>query len=424
MNQKKTMQLWQMLAVVILSGVMLVTMFLPVMHIDGDGYAKAVKLIKGTVEKRSQGIYDLNDFGLDQSNLFWNEIEDFEGTEEEIEEINEKIRKYEEESGAVLLNITPGTVMTHSGTALMGIGSGSSSGSGYTMIQVLFWVMYILAVIIIVVAVMGFAFQWMKAVPLALSGIYGVICAVACGIFQFFGPQMLVNASLGGSGAIPDETSSFLSKLIGCFWGWAFLVAFIIGILLAVVSIASLFTGNEQRQGYITNGSGFEPAPPINPDEEWRRREQFERDLQDKARQEQYERERQAQIEREKQEQLEQQRQMQIQRERQKQMAAAMGQVACIKGVASGQAFSLPEDRKVIVGKSQQNANMIINYPHVSNIHCSIRYKAMTNSYIVKDHSSNGTFVNGTRLQKDVPMEFAAGTVLQLADGNNEIRLG
>ena len=82
------------------------------------------------------------------------------------------------------------------------------------MIQVLFWVMYILAVIIIVVAVMGFAFQWMKAVPLALSGIYGVICAVACGIFQFFGPQMLVNASLGGSGAIPDETSSFLSKLI------------------------------------------------------------------------------------------------------------------------------------------------------------------------------------------------------------------
>ena len=96
------------------------------MHIDGDGYAKAVKLIKGTVEKRSQGIYDLNDFGLDQSNLFWNEIEDFEGTEEEIEEINEKIRKYEEESGAVLLNITPGTVMTHSGTALMGIGSGSS----------------------------------------------------------------------------------------------------------------------------------------------------------------------------------------------------------------------------------------------------------------------------------------------------------
>ena len=34
MNQKKKMQLWQMLSVVILSGVMLVTMYLPVMHID------------------------------------------------------------------------------------------------------------------------------------------------------------------------------------------------------------------------------------------------------------------------------------------------------------------------------------------------------------------------------------------------------
>lgn len=101
-----------------------------------------------------------------------------------------------------------------------------------------------------------------------------------------------------------------------------------------------------------------------------------------------------------------------------------MGQVVCIKGVAAGQGFSLPETAKIVVGKSRQNTNMLINSPMVSNVHCSIRYKAATNTYIVKDHSTNGTYVNGTRLQKDMPMSFPAGTVLQLADGSNEIKLG
>lgn len=101
-----------------------------------------------------------------------------------------------------------------------------------------------------------------------------------------------------------------------------------------------------------------------------------------------------------------------------------MGQVRCTKGVAAGQGFSLPEDRKVVVGKSSQSANMVLAHPNVSKIHCSIRFKAATNSYIVKDHSLNGTFVNGVRLQKDAPMELPAGTTLTLADGSNEIKLG
>lgn len=103
---------------------------------------------------------------------------------------------------------------------------------------------------------------------------------------------------------------------------------------------------------------------------------------------------------------------------------AAMGQVMCIKGVAVGQGYSLPETSKVVVGKNPQYANLVIKSPHVSNVHCSIRYKAATNTYIVKDHSSNGTYVNGVRLQKDVPLVFPEGTVLQLADGSNEIKLG
>ena len=102
----------------------------------------------------------------------------------------------------------------------------------------------------------------------------------------------------------------------------------------------------------------------------------------------------------------------------------ACGKVRCTKGVALGQGFQLPQDRKVIVGKSPSKTNLTINYPNVSNVHCSIRYNPATNTYIVKDHSTNGTFVNGARMPKGVPIEYPAGTVLVLADGTNEITLG
>lgn len=101
-----------------------------------------------------------------------------------------------------------------------------------------------------------------------------------------------------------------------------------------------------------------------------------------------------------------------------------VGKVLCTKGVAVGQGFKLPVDRKVIVGKSPSKANLVINNQNVSNIHCSIRYNAARNTYIVKDHSTNGTFVNGVRMAKEVPMEYPAGTILSLADGTNQITLG
>ncbi len=195
--------------------------------------------------------------------------------------------------------------------------------------------------------------------------------------------------------------------MLASFWGIAFLIGFIIAILFVIMSVVSLFVGNPAKAR----------VDMPNDEEKWRR-EQAERE-----RQAELERQRRAQEERERQKQREREQAEQL-RKQQEAQAAAMGQVVCTKGIAAGQGFSLPEDRKVVVGKSSQNANMIINDAHVSNIHCSIRYKAATRSYIVKDHSSNGTFVNGVRLQKGIAMEFPAGTVLQLADGKNEIKLG
>lgn len=102
-----------------------------------------------------------------------------------------------------------------------------------------------------------------------------------------------------------------------------------------------------------------------------------------------------------------------------------LGRVRCIEGNANVPGYKFPEENKIIVGANPTRCQIVINgAPHVSNIHCSIRYNAQKNTYIVKDHSSNGTFVNGARLPKDQAMEYPAGTILSLADGSNKLRLG
>lgn len=102
-----------------------------------------------------------------------------------------------------------------------------------------------------------------------------------------------------------------------------------------------------------------------------------------------------------------------------------MGRIQITRGVAVGQkGYRFTETNKIIVGKNPQTCNLVVNNPHVSNIHCSVRYQAQKNVYIIKDHSSNGTYVNQMRLAKGVPTEYPAGTVVSLANTDTQIRLG
>lgn len=101
-----------------------------------------------------------------------------------------------------------------------------------------------------------------------------------------------------------------------------------------------------------------------------------------------------------------------------------MGIVRAITGVATGEGFRLPETNVLIIGRDSSRAFWIIDDQMISREHCSIRYQSESNLYIVTDLSTNGTFVGAERLKKGVPMPQEAGTVLSLADSNNQILLG
>ena len=415
MNGKKTMKAWQMIVAVVLLAAMMITIFLPAFHINGKSFRKAVeKVVSGS--QLDEAIGGLTGYSMD----------DLES------EIDKALQEAEQENNVKVSSISVGNIMIKSADKFFGTDAEdaddeatASVKSGYNTGRIIFWIIYIAVILVIVLVILGFVLEWSKYIPLGITAGYSLVAAGIFGFLRFATPGMVAKSSAFSElfSQIPlseSLMSSMASKMIACFYGPAFLVAMIIAILSLVWSVVCMFVGGSAKEEVpvLVDGPGWqEPRPDYDPD--WARKQ---RELEEKKRQEEIRRREEERLRREKEE-LERQKK-ELEEKIKAQQQPQMGQVVCIKGVAAGQGFSLPETAKIVVGKSRQNTNMLINSPMVSNVHCSIRYKAATNTYIVKDHSTNGTYVNGARIQKDVPMSFPAGTVLQLADGSNEINLG
>ena len=395
MNRKKTLQAWQMIVSVVLLAAMLITLFLPAFQFNGKAARKAIEKVVPKEMLTLGGV--LGGFSMD-------DIE---------KEVDQEVQNFEEECNVKLSSISVGTIMLKSAEQFLGGKENieendlesfhESLKSGWGTLRMMFWMIYIVDILMMVLMILGFVLGWNKIIPLAVNAVYAVAVIGIFGVIRFVIPCMGGNAFSG----LDDMLSSFgvssadiagkAGKMLACFYGSAYIIGIVIAVLLLVVSVVSMVIGDAAQEPVPNPGSmsgpGLmpdpgpmpfkpEPAPePVRPDPVPAPQPQPA-------------------------------------------AQAAMGQVMCIKGVAVGQGYSLPETSKVVVGKNRQYANLIVSSPHVSNVHCSIRYKAATNSYIVKDHSSNGTYVDGVRLQKDVPLNFPAGTILQLADGSNEIKLG
>lgn len=418
MNGKKTMKAWQMIVAVVLLAAMMITIFLPAFHINGKSFRKAVEqVVSGS--QLDEAIGGLTGYSMD----------DLES------EIDKALQEAEQENNVKVSSISVGNIMIKSADKFFGTDAEdaddeatASVKSGYNTGRIIFWIIYIAVILVIVLVILGFVLEWSKYIPLGITAGYSLIAAGIFGFLRFATPGMVAKSSAFSElfSQIPlseSLMSSMASKMIACFYGPAFLVAMIIAILSLVWSVVCMFVGGSEQPAQPPVNPPVPPQPPIDGvpryDPDWAAKQ---RELEEKKRQEEIRRREEERLRREKEE-LERQKK-ELEEKMKAQQQPQMGQVVCIKGVAVGQGFSLPETAKIVVGKSRQNTNMLINSPMVSNVHCSIRYKAATNTYIVKDHSTNGTYVNGARIQKDVPMSFPAGTVLQLADGSNEIKLG
>lgn len=95
--------------------------------------------------------------------------------------------------------------------------------------------------------------------------------------------------------------------------------------------------------------------------------------------------------------------------------------VICTNGAMKGVQFNVSLGTKLNIGRSPQQCNVVLSQDciKVSRVHCSVEYDENKAAYIITDYSSNGTYVNGSRINKEVAYEAKSGAVIALGDMQN-----
>ena len=176
------MKLWQMIIILVLSLVMVVTMFLPAFRINGDA-------VKKMMENVTSG------------NALTEMVQDYvmEGMDEQFKEIDKAVKEYEEESNVKISKISPFRIMTHSLAKLIAGDKATEEGilkaesdetfgqmqKSYNKLRYLLWAVYGLLLVVMIIIVLGFLLKWNKIVPFAISAVYGLAAAVIFGYLRF-----------------------------------------------------------------------------------------------------------------------------------------------------------------------------------------------------------------------------------------------
>lgn len=64
--------------------------------------------------------------------------------------------------------------------------------------------------------------------------------------------------------------------------------------------------------------------------------------------------------------------------------------------------YKLPPNMPIILGRSRHQAEILLEGdPFISNRHCELFYDSMEMTFYIQDHSTNGTYINGSRLEKE-----------------------
>lgn len=424
---KKTLKLWQMIALTVLLLGVIISLFVPVYQINGQRLVKiSVELISMTQSEEDDSKDSIISAGLDK-----------ESTREEVADyLDEQLEKDE---GDLLLTCSGFDLIR--GKMIQGeskkqiekymekdVDDRSDEEASliamyniYKTARILLIIVYLLPLLLILVCVLSFILKWSKFRIAVLGSIYALLDIVIFGGLYFFLPNMMGYKISGifdklksfdflGGSSVDSLVDEAVLKVSRCIWeGFrspGFLVTALLGIGILAVSILIMLMNSSN---VIQEFPAPQPVPnpvPIPP--------YLNSDP------------------------------MPIPTPPQPAPTPApvpvpkpapapdpipvpqkmMGKVICTEGAAKGQGCRLPEENKLLIGANPGQCSMVITGQYVSGLHCSVRYNAQRNTYIVKDHSSNGTYVNGLKLPKETEMEYPAGTTLVLADGSNKITLG
>lgn len=80
-------------------------------------------------------------------------------------------------------------------------------------------------------------------------------------------------------------------------------------------------------------------------------------------------------------------------------------------------------DGSIVIGRDPACAELIIDNSNVSRMHCTITFNPSDKTYIITDHSTNGTFIGRERLEKGKSRIVSKGTFIIIGQSGNNLRL-
>ncbi|MBR1866294.1 MAG: FHA domain-containing protein [Lachnospiraceae bacterium] len=101
------------------------------------------------------------------------------------------------------------------------------------------------------------------------------------------------------------------------------------------------------------------------------------------------------------------------------------GVMVGLTGIYTGAVISFRDGESIRLGRMTDNDLIFDGQDKVSRNHCYIKWNGTEQKFLIKDSSSNGTFVNGSEdcLPRNIEIEVPIGSVLAIGDERNTFRL-
>ncbi|MDR2355006.1 MAG: protein kinase [Clostridiales Family XIII bacterium] len=99
--------------------------------------------------------------------------------------------------------------------------------------------------------------------------------------------------------------------------------------------------------------------------------------------------------------------------------------ISVVRGPFKGNKWAIPKNMDILIGRSSELCNIVIDDLNISRKHCRIRYDAQRNLFYIMDMSSNGTFdASGNRYDRDGWTPLSPEGFFYLSTADFTIRTG
>ena len=99
--------------------------------------------------------------------------------------------------------------------------------------------------------------------------------------------------------------------------------------------------------------------------------------------------------------------------------------IVIVSGDNAGTTVDIPVDRGIIVGRTRNYAQIIFEQDEfISKKHCEVYYDSIEDTIYVTDYSTNGTWVNGYRLNRNQVYAVEKGSMVVLANQKCSFKVG